>query len=93
MTSCAHAVGAAGWRKAPQAKQLVTGLKDDDEAPTIAAKLAAAPAPMALTPLLLVHADLRSPRLHTLLHCRAEPGPSQLVRGLASNVEPPRAQM
>ena len=60
---------------------LIAGLRDEDEAAVVAVRLAAALVQMDPNPILLLEADLRSPRLHSLFDWRAAPGLAELLRG------------
>ena len=60
---------------------LIAGLRDEDDAAVVAARLAAALAQMDQNPILLLEADLRSPTLHSLFDSRAAPGLAELLRG------------
>jgi len=60
---------------------LIAGLRDEDEAAVVAARLAAALAQMDPNPILLLETDLRSPRLQSLFGSRAAPGLAELLRG------------
>ena len=60
---------------------LIAGLRDEDEAAVVAARLAAALVQMDPNPILLLEADLRSPKLHSLFDWRAAPGLAELLRG------------
>jgi protein-tyrosine kinase len=60
---------------------LIAGLRDEDGAAVVAARLAAALAQMDRNPVLLLEADLRSPGLHSLFGSRAAPGLAELLQG------------
>lgn len=63
---------------------LVTGLRDEDDASTVASQLALVMALMDQGPVLLMDASLRSPTLHEKFHAKRSPGLCEVISGSCS---------